>query len=109
MEAEQDLVCCSAGSDGAAARAGVAGRLVYSRKKAAHRARRMAGQGLGPMASGAPRQPDIKPPRVARGGEWPPRRGSPSYESYRCDAGSCLSATLSVCSAVMCNFVRASL
>jgi len=68
---------------------------VYSRKKAAHRARRMAGQGLGPLAPGAPKAPDVKPPRAPRGGaDWPggTRRGSPSYDSYRCGFWWCLLA-----------------
>jgi len=62
-------------------------RLVYSRKKAAHRARRMAGQGLGPLAAGAPKAPDIKPPRAPRDRDWGARRGSPSYDSYRYGLG----------------------
>lgn len=50
---------------------------------AAQRARRMAGQGLGPLVN---KQPEPKAPSVAAAAlreQRLPRRGSPSYDPYR--------------------------
>ncbi|CAL8468559.1 g8099 [Coccomyxa elongata] len=53
----------------------------FSRKVAAQRARRMAGQGLGPLVNKAP---EIKAPgAIAHRDYGLPRRGSPSYDPYR--------------------------
>ncbi len=56
-------------------------RRRFSRKVAAQRARRMAGQGLGPLVNKAP---EIKAPSAASHRDLrPPRRGSPTYDAYR--------------------------
>ena len=67
-------------------------RKIFSRKKAAQRARRMAGQGLGPMAfkpdGSMPAAVPGKEPRSSRHSPGPhPSYGSRSSPSYEPEGG----------------------
>ena len=56
-------------------------RRRWSRKTAAQRAKRMAGQGLGPLMN---KKPDIMIAPPSRALARLPRRDSPTYDPYRC-------------------------